>query len=94
MLSPWWPQYKIACQVEIDGHETNKTWELVPITQVPKGKNILRGKFVFDDKRGEDGKIARFKARFVAMGYTQKYGVDYVGLAPVTLPAHPPMCPF
>ena len=32
---------------------------------------------MFDDKRGEDGKIARFKARFVAMGYTQKYGVDY-----------------
>ena len=32
---------------------------------------------MFDDKRGEDGKITRFKARFVAMGFTQKFGVDY-----------------
>jgi len=44
---------------------------------VPKGKNILRGKFVFDDKRGVDGKIVKFKARFVAMGFTEQKGVDY-----------------
>jgi hypothetical protein len=77
MLSPWWPQYKEAAKVEIEGHEKNGTWELVPISDVPKGRNILRGKFVFDDKRGENGKIVRYKARFVAMGFTQKYGVDY-----------------
>ena len=53
--SPW-PQYRVA-EVEIDGHEENATWTLVPITEVPRGKSILRGKFVFDDKRGEDGKF-------------------------------------
>ena len=42
-----------------------------------KRKNILRGKLVFADKRGEDGKVVRFKARFVAMGFTQAYGTDY-----------------
>jgi hypothetical protein len=76
-VSPWWPQYKKACEAEMLGHEKNGTWELVPISTVPQGKNILRGKFVFDDKRGEDGKIIRFKARFVAMGFTQQYGSDY-----------------
>ena len=39
-------------------------------------KNILRGKWVFDDKRGEDGKLLKYKARFVAMGNTQKKGVS------------------
>ena len=75
--SPWWPQSKLAAEPEILGHEKNGTWELVPISSVPRGKNILRGKFVFDDKRGENGKIIRFKARFVAMGFTQVYGSDY-----------------
>ena len=37
----------------------------------------MRGKWVLADKRGEDGKILKFKARFVAMGNTQKYQVDY-----------------
>lgn len=76
-LSPWWPQYEKACRDEIEGHEKNGTWELVPLSSVPRNKNILRGKFVFDDKRGEDGRVARFKARFVAMGFTQQFGSDY-----------------
>src|SRR6478672_4716376 len=50
-LSPWWPQYRAAAQVEYDGHLLSKTWELVPRSSVPKGKNILRDKWVFDDKR-------------------------------------------
>ena len=60
-LSPWWPQYKKAAEVEFTGLEKNGTWELCPISKVPKGKNILRGKFVFDDKRGQDGNMLRFK---------------------------------
>lgn len=66
-----------AAQIEYDGHVKNGTWELVPKTSVPPTKNILRGKWVFDDKRGEDGRMVKYKARFVAMGFTQKHGVDY-----------------
>ena len=45
--------------------------------KVPFGSNVLRAKWVLADKRGEDGKILKFKARFVAMGNRQKYQVDY-----------------
>src|SRR6185437_7049039 len=48
--SPWWPQYRKAAEEEIKGLEDNGTWSLVPISSVPRGKSILRGKFVFDDK--------------------------------------------
>jgi hypothetical protein len=76
-ISPWWPEYKKACQVEYDGHIKNGTWVLVQKSSIPKGKNIMRGKWVFDDKRDEKGNIAKFKARFVAMGFTQKKGIDF-----------------
>ena len=76
-LSPWWPEYRKAIQVEYDGHISNGTWELIKKSAIPKGKNILKGKWVFDDKRDEKGKIAKFKARFVAMGFMQKKGIDF-----------------
>ena len=49
----------------------------MPIASLPKGTKILRTKWVYDDKKGMDGKIARFKARLTAMGNFQREGVDY-----------------
>ena len=57
-------------------HVKSGTWQSVSKESIPKGKNITKGKWVFDDKR-DDGKITRLKARFVAMGFTQTYGVDF-----------------
>ena len=76
-LSPWWPFYKVAIQTEYDGHIESGTWEKVLLKNVPPNRNILRGKWILSDKRGEDGKILKYKARFVAMGNTQQYMVDY-----------------
>ena len=76
-LSPWWKFYEEAIQNEYDGHLESGTWEKILLKNVPPGKNILRGKWILDDKRGEDGKILKYKARFVAMGNFQKHLVDY-----------------
>ena len=66
-------KWSAAVEEEIKTLVANGTWEeIVP----PIGTNLVLLKWVFDIK-GSEGKIERFKARLVARGFTQKYGVDY-----------------
>lgn len=52
----------------------NKIWKLMePPPTVP----TLSAKWVFRLKRGKDGEITRFKARWVVKGYSQTHGIDY-----------------
>ena len=41
------------------------------------GKHVLRGKWVFKLKRGPDGRIQKYKARWVVRGFEQHEGCDY-----------------
>ncbi|KAG8492460.1 hypothetical protein CXB51_009588 [Gossypium anomalum] len=53
----------------------NRTWDLV---QLPKGKKVVRCKWVFKKKEGIPGvEEPRYKARLVAKGYSQILGVDF-----------------
>ena len=52
----------------------NKTWTLVPR---PLDKKILINRWVFKAKVGQDSEIKKYKARLVARGNTQEWGVDY-----------------
>lgn len=52
----------------------NNTWVM---TQAPKGAKLIKTKWVFKTKRDNDGEIVRYKARMVAKGYTQRFGIDY-----------------
>jgi len=75
--SPFWPGFEKAIQSELESLEQNKTWDVVNWNEIPRGSNILNSKFVFDIKRGPAGEFLKFKARLVAMGFTQIEGVDY-----------------
>jgi hypothetical protein len=52
----------------------NNTWTLV---LVPIGRIPISCKWVFKIKQGTNGDVERYKARLVARGFTQTYGVDY-----------------
>ena len=54
------------------------TYGYIQRNQVPVGKRLLRCKWVFDYKLDiGNGCLLKFKARLVAMGHQQEYGVDY-----------------
>jgi hypothetical protein len=52
----------------------NNTWNLVPL---PKGRKLVRCKWVYITKCASDGSVERHKARLVAKGFSQVEGIDY-----------------
>ena len=72
--SPNAKQWENAMLEEISSLEKHNTWDLVDL---PEGKNLVGCKWVFKTKRDANGDVDRFKARLVAQGYSQEYGVDY-----------------
>ncbi|XP_068662876.1 uncharacterized mitochondrial protein AtMg00820-like [Aristolochia californica] len=68
------PGWKAAMDDEMQALYENQTWALVPL---PSEKKPVGCKWVFTVKHNPDGSMARLKARLIAKGYTQCYGIDY-----------------
>lgn len=64
-----------AMQTEYDSLMKNHTWG-EPI-ELPPGANLIGCGWVYKTKRGKDGSITKHKARLVARGDRQRYGIDY-----------------
>ena len=52
----------------------NDVWEIVPR---PEGKSVVTSKWVYKINHAVDGSIDKYKARFVARGFSQHKGEDY-----------------
>ena len=52
----------------------NDVWEVVPRA---KGKSVVTSRWLYKLKNVTDGSIEKYKARFVAQGFSQVEGVDY-----------------
>ena len=68
------PKWEKAMVEELEALDKNKTWELVPI---PQDKKAVGCKWVFTVKQNPEGQVERYKARLLAKGYSQTYGIDY-----------------
>jgi len=70
----WGEGWKEAIKKELMALATNQTWEVVT---PPRGANLVTSKWVFNAKFNTDGSLEKLKARLVARGFSQKFGVDY-----------------
>ena len=52
----------------------NNTWDLVPL---PKGRKVVRCKWIYRTKFAADGSVDKHKARLVAKGFSQVPSIDY-----------------
>ncbi|KAI0528923.1 hypothetical protein KFK09_001467 [Dendrobium nobile] len=60
---------------EFNALQAQGTWSLV---SPPSNHQIIGCKWIFKIKRLADSSIAHHKARLVAQGYKQEYGIDYL----------------
>ena len=61
------------------GQQVNPLW-----LYQPKDKSVVSSKWIFKTKHTVDESIEKYKARFVARGFSQKEGIDYEeALAPI-----------
>ncbi|KAM2882470.1 hypothetical protein COP2_015447 [Malus domestica] len=68
------PVWRDAMHDELKALNENKTWSVVDL---PKGKKAVGSRWIYKTKFNSNGTIERHKARLVARGFTQTYGIDY-----------------
>ena len=72
----WTPPetWRQACVDELPSHHDNGTWTLV---DRPADASVIKGRWLFNVKTTADGTPQRFKARWVAKGFTERHGINY-----------------
>ena len=71
MQQPIWVDAMVE---EYDSIVRNNAWEVVPR---PVGKLVVGSRWIYKVKQAVDGSVEKYKARFVARGFSQVEGIDY-----------------
>jgi len=70
-----WKCWKRAMNEELKSMEEHEVWDIVPH---PKGKRIIKCKWIFNIREDPGTRQRRYKARLVALGCGQRPGEDYM----------------
>ena len=68
-------EWKNAMTKEYQALIKNNMWTIVPR---PEDRKVIDSRWVFKRKKDQNNKVVKFKARFVARGFTQVFGCDYM----------------
>lgn len=74
ILSSQSNEWKAAMNEELKSLDDRNTWEIV---SKPESISCIGSKWVYKVKTDSTGKIARYRARLVAQGFSQKKDIDY-----------------
>ena len=74
MDRPDWPEWKKATDEELALMAKYDVWDEV---DQPEDTNIVGCRWVFRIKHDSNRKILKYRARLVAQGFTQLYGIDF-----------------
>jgi hypothetical protein len=66
--------WKEAVEMELGSLDKARTWDVVDTVA---GKKEVRSRWVFKVKQLADGSVDKFKARFIAQGFSQRPGFDF-----------------
>ena len=71
LINPW---TLIGSSILYHSIMKNDVWEIVPR---PKEKSIVTSHWLYKLKHVADGSVEKYKARFVARGFSKVEGIDY-----------------
>ena len=71
------PEWIESMSREFNTLLANNTFRVISRSEVPKGRKLLKAKWVYKIKTDSEGNLASRKSRLVAKGYTEVPGVDF-----------------
>lgn len=69
--------WKKAANEEFKSLKETGTIKIIDRSKLPKGRTLMKSKWVFKKKYLADGTLEKYRARCTVKGFTQRFGVDY-----------------